>query len=295
MRFLAILPVLLCIASLILTFLCLFAGHGHNGFMEDYALVTLNTSRIGENFFNTTQPESSNPFTAFIHNITSSIENDIEAGLNSLAKDLGIHDFYSVHILDFCEGYYTPGAVPNATLSKSDISKNVTKCSNSTAIYNFNPHYTLQQELDNSGHENINLTALGWPEEIDKGIRDLRVAAKAMFVLYCVSIGLVFIALVLASLGVCFDGRFNASINILVDWLAFFALAIASAIATAIAIKAADIVNEHGKKAGIQANKGTKFMALTWVATALMFLASFIWCFACIKGRKSPKPKSFAG
>lgn len=43
MRFLAVLPVLLTAAALILTFLCLFAG-SKPGFMEDYAVVTVKTT-----------------------------------------------------------------------------------------------------------------------------------------------------------------------------------------------------------------------------------------------------------
>ena len=47
MRPLAILPLLLSAAALVLAFLCLFAGH-KTSFMQDYSLLTLNTSRIGE-------------------------------------------------------------------------------------------------------------------------------------------------------------------------------------------------------------------------------------------------------
>lgn len=43
MRFSAILPVLLCAAALVLSFLCLFAGSS-KGFMEDYALVTVSST-----------------------------------------------------------------------------------------------------------------------------------------------------------------------------------------------------------------------------------------------------------
>lgn len=46
MRFSALLPVVFIAASFVLTFLCLFAG-SNKGFMEDYAALTLNTSRIG--------------------------------------------------------------------------------------------------------------------------------------------------------------------------------------------------------------------------------------------------------
>lgn len=40
MRLLALLPIALCIASLVLAFLCLFAG-SRRGFMEDYAILTV--------------------------------------------------------------------------------------------------------------------------------------------------------------------------------------------------------------------------------------------------------------
>lgn len=47
-RLLAILPVLVTIVAFILSFLCVYAGHTP-GMMEEYAIFTLNTSRIGEN------------------------------------------------------------------------------------------------------------------------------------------------------------------------------------------------------------------------------------------------------
>lgn len=40
MRLLALLPIALCITSLVLAFLCLFAG-SRRGFMEDYAILTV--------------------------------------------------------------------------------------------------------------------------------------------------------------------------------------------------------------------------------------------------------------
>lgn len=47
-RLIAILPVLVTITAFILSFLCVYAGHTP-GMMEEYAIFTLNTSRIGEN------------------------------------------------------------------------------------------------------------------------------------------------------------------------------------------------------------------------------------------------------
>ena len=47
-RLIAVLPVLVTITAFTLSFLCVYAGHTP-GMMEDYAIFTLNTSRIGEN------------------------------------------------------------------------------------------------------------------------------------------------------------------------------------------------------------------------------------------------------
>lgn len=284
MRLAALIPVLLCTAALVLSFLCLFAGSSKN-FMEEYSIVTLNTSRIGQSLFNTSK-SSSNPLVGLLDNLTNSIESDVNQDISSFAKDLGLHDFYSAHLLDFCEGYYTPGPVPNATLSRSSIHKNVTSCSNKTAAYTFDPQTTLQKELNQSGHSNIDLSDLDWPSDVSKGLRALRIAQKATFILYCIAIGFIGIALLLALVGVFFEGRLSAFINVLVDWLAFLAIGLASAIATAIAVKASHVINHYGNDIGISAQKGGKFLVLTWVATAVMLVASMVWCFDCIVGHR---------
>ena len=187
--------------------------------------------------------------------------------------------------MDYCEGYYLPGPVPNSTVPAGSIHKNVTSCSNNTANHHFNPSAVLQEQLDKSG-TGVTLDDLHWPSGIDDGLHALDVAQSAVFVLYCIAIGLTFFAFVMAVIGLFFEGRLNAFANVLVDGIAFIAIAIASAIATVIAIKAAHIINKYGKDIDISANAGHKFIALTWVATVIVFVASVVWCFDCIVGRK---------
>lgn len=177
--------------------------------------------------------------------------------------------------------------MPNATISKSDISKNVTACSNRTAMYNFDPRQMLQRELNESGHGNINLTDLGWPDEVDDAIHALEVVSNAMFVLYCIGIAFAGLALISALVSIFFNGRLSAFVNIVIDLIAFLAVGIASALATAIAVKAAKIINDKGDRVGISAQKGNKFMILTWVATGCLFVASLVWCFDCVVGRRN--------
>lgn len=224
---------------------------------------------------------------SFIDNITNSIESEIQDGVSSIAKDLGLHDFYSVHLMDYCEGYFVPSAVPNDTISRSDIHKNVTACANRTALFDFDPQQVLQRELNRSGHGDIHLSDLQWPESIDKGFNDLRITAKAMFVLYCIAIGFIVLALVAAVVGLFHSGTMTMVSNVIIDWLAFITIGVASAIATAIAVKGASIINKYGNEIGIAANKGTKFLVLTWVATGLMIIATFTWCFALFSHRRS--------
>lgn len=189
--------------------------------------------------------------------------------------------------MNYCEGYYTPSAVPNDTVSKSDISKNVTACANRTALFNFDPEEVLQRELNESGHSNIGLTDLDWPDSVNKGFNTLRVSAKAMFVIYCIAIGFIGAALLAAIVSVFFPGgHLIPLLNLIIDWLAFVVIGVASAIATAIAVKGASIINKYGNDIGIAANKGSKFLILTWVATGLMLLTTFVWCFACFSHRR---------
>lgn len=154
-------------------------------------------------------------------------------------------------------------------------------------MYSFNPRQTLQQELNETGHSNINLTDLKWPSQVDDGLHALKVASEATFVLYCIAIGFMAVAMLSALLSFSFEGRLSSFINVLIDWLAFLAIGIASAIVTAIITKATDLINKYGNDIGISAQKGGKFLVLTWVATGLMLVASMVWCFDCIVGRRS--------
>ena len=156
-------------------------------------------------------------------------------------------------------------------------------------MYSFDPRATLQRELDESEYgSRVNLTDLGWPDSIDDAMRALEIASNAGFVLYCIGIAFAFLALILAlaTLFTAKGGKLSACANISVDLIAFVAVGVASALATAIAVKAAEVVNEKGEGVGVSARRGGKFMALTWVATACLLVASVVWCFDCFAGSR---------
>lgn len=199
--------------------------------------------------------------------------------------NLCTQDFYSAHLLDYCYGQYTPSESPNATLSLSDISKNVTGCSNRTAMFYFNPTQILEDALNSSGVD-VTLSDLEWPSDIQRGLDALRIVSITAFVLYCIAIGLLFLSFASALAAIFLSGRLSACVNLLLGVLAFLAVGLASALVTAVIEKGGDVINEHGNKIGVQAVKGKKFLVITWVSTGLAFLMVVVWVAELCVGRR---------
>lgn len=83
----------------------------------------------------------------------------------------------------YCEGYYEPRAVPNATVSRSDITRNFTYCSPRSANFQFDPRDALQRDLNASGNSWLNVSDLNWPDEIDRGIDAIHIVQRVAFII----------------------------------------------------------------------------------------------------------------
>ncbi|KAL9004146.1 MAG: hypothetical protein Q9188_003016 [Gyalolechia gomerana] len=282
MRFTAIFPLLCTLVAFILSLLCIFAG-SKTGYIEEADILTLNTSMLGRLRLNTSKNSNS---------LLNSIENSIKGEVNNLIADvaqaLNIHDFYSAHLLNYCEGYYSPSPIANATV---DPHKNVTRCSNHTAMFHFDPTSVIQKELK----PGINLTDLQWPSAIKDAVHAVKVASRAMFVLYCIGVAAAGLALLGAFLGVFSGGRIAALANNGLALLAMMALGIASAIVSAIMSKVVHEVNKHGTDVGVTASKGKTFLGMTWAATGLMFVAAIAWIYEFVAFRRQQTSYVFEG
>ena len=137
------------------------------------------------------------------NNVTSTIEGDLQSFENDvadkLASKLGIKQWYSLHLMDMCEGTYAP----NATAKKAHY--NTSSCSNMTTMYHFNPTAEINKELQKSGLD-INITSLDWPDNIQKGLNKLNDALDAMFVLYCIGIAAAGLAILTALVAIFLSG-----------------------------------------------------------------------------------------
>jgi hypothetical protein len=284
MRFSALIPVLFSVGAFILTLLCVFAGSKVN-FLENGNMVTLNTSQLGHfKAFSISDPSGSgsNGLDKFEDNLTS-LGNDLLNGLSNAAGDvaddiaheLGLHDFYSAHLMGYCEGEYKG----NATVKGAP--KNVTACSKSEGMFWFDPREILDREL----HAGVTLEDLDWPSEIDDGLKTLKGTSNAMFVFYMIGVAAAGLSILTGLAGLS-GSRLISLANFTVTMIGFIALAVASILVTVIIVKAVHILNDFGKVIGLSAYRGSTFLGMTWAATALMLLASMVWVVECIMGRK---------
>jgi len=280
MRLLALVPIIFTLAATIIGFLCLFAGSKPN-FMSGYEILSLNTSRVGQNVLQS----SSSTVNSLLNLLPSSISGEI----TSLAHKLGIEDFYAMYPMDYCEGSYTPTSVPNATLSASHIHMNVTVCS-PKGRFNFTPGAAVQQALDKSG-TGLTLQDLDWPDSIDKDFGTLSTLTKAVMGLYIAAIIFCFLALVSAAVWLFSpEGRrLCGGLQGIASFVAFVVFGIASGLVTAVGVKGDHIIDKYGKDVGISANRSNKLLALTWAGTACLAVASLVGCLGCCFARRRVK------
>ena len=202
---------------------------------------------------------------------------------DKLAAELGIHQWYSLHLMDLCEGSYSPNA------TEKGAKKNVTKCSNQTAMYHFDITGELNSELE-AGKLHINLSTISWPSEIQDGINALNAAMDATFILYAIGIAAAGLAILTTVVAFFLSGSRAVSFG---NWglasLSFLALLIASIIITILQQKFTNIINKNGNEIGVYAYKGVKYLILTWVAAAVMFVAAAAWVVEFCIGRKNKR------
>ncbi|KAI5367613.1 hypothetical protein Slin14017_G026490 [Septoria linicola] len=282
MRCFAVVPILLLTAALILTFLCLFAGH-KQGFLENFQILSLNVSQLGEQSFLTVTQDNSEIGQLF-GALPENVQSAISQGVNTAAQSLGIPEFYNVNIMTVCQGDYDPNALAE------DASRNVTDCSDMRAGYRFDPRDQIQDEIDARGL-NIDISQLGWPDALDDALSVVEPITLGAFVLYVVNCAVIFIALIFSIMAIFTSGRLSACCNVGFNLLAFLISAATSAIITVVAVYGSDLINQYGEEYGVLASSGTSFLILTWFATGCLLVTALLWCVdcCCLSGRRKRK------
>ncbi|KAF7585730.1 hypothetical protein BBP40_010236 [Aspergillus hancockii] len=214
--------------------------------------------------------------------------------INSIARSIGLHDFYQVGLWNFCEGYNDSG---------------ITKCSKPETLYWFNPVKIIMSEL-------LSGATIALPGNITDALKIARIASHWMFVLFIIATVLTFIMIFLSPLAtssrppqtIAPDPNMNAAhpphrrrtfiflralpFSILSFLTALFTV-VATVVATVMFIIFKNVFTSEDYSLNIEAELGTRMMVFMWISSACN-LISFILqmgscCAACCGGRKSRK------
>lgn len=112
----------------------------------------------------------------------------------------------------------------------------------------------------------------------------------AIFVLYVLGICFTGIAMITTLLAFFMETGWVSIANWIVTLLAAICLFIASIMVTVVGSKVVDELNDKGNDIGVYADRGSKFLGLTWAPTVLMIAASVTWfTMCCTRLRKQKK------
>lgn len=177
--------------------------------------------------------------------------------VNSLARSLGLHDFYQVGIWNFCEGYSNEG---------------VTFCSKPIARYWFNPVEILLQEL-------LSGATIALPADINKILDLIKLASSVMFCFFLTGACMTFVSIFIAPITL-YSRWWSLPFAI---WTFFATLftTVATVIVTAMSIIFVNVAtSQPGIK--ISATIGKPFFVFMWIATAFSILGLLIHlCLLC--------------
>lgn len=132
--------------------------------------------------------------------------------------------------------------------------------------------------------QGVTLEQLGFPTtDVNRVVHALETAYKAMNICYLVGTILTCVTILTGFAGFLASRALEA-LNHVVALLAFLALGVASGIATAIAIKVKQVINDRAAVINVSANHSNKFLGMTWAAVACMLLVTMMWCCVCCCG-----------
>ncbi|KAI0852573.1 actin cortical patch SUR7/pH-response regulator pali [Daldinia vernicosa] len=300
-------PTILSLVGFVLAMIALFAGSGsQQQSMEQYHIIAINMSTFGHDLVPTASSSGSQPTATNgdgfgwddIQDGLDDIEGQIADELNGIANDiadqlsreLGISQWYSIHVTTACEGNFAPNATsPGAWY-------NTTNCTAQSAGVQFNLTDILQKEIS-AGPLNINAANIPIPDSIQQTIDYVNKFLLATFILFVLGAGfsgLSFLSCIITlTLRREVIGRGAILVNMVLAALAALSLAAGAAIATAISKRGASEINDQGAEYGISAVEGTQFMIISWVAFAVMFVTLAFWTVSCCMPRRQFGPTAY--
>ncbi|TGJ84494.1 hypothetical protein E0Z10_g4289 [Xylaria hypoxylon] len=289
-------PVLISFVAFVLVMIALLAGTGpQQESLEPYHIIAVNLSNFGQNLVATptssdTKPSETTGGSLFdqLADDARGLGQDITDGINNITneiagnviEELGISEWYSLHIMTICEGMFSPNAsAPGAWF-------NMTNCTAQQPGVRLNLSEILDHEIK-AGPLSLNVNQISIPDSVQNAIDTVNDALRALLVIYALASSLSGLSF-LVSLAVVVLLR--KKVNMLVIWanmaisgLGALILLIGSAIITYVNNKGVQEINDAGKDVGISGIRGSKLITLSWVSFGLMLFTSLYWSLPTVK------------
>ncbi|KAL9021358.1 MAG: hypothetical protein Q9185_001469 [Variospora sp. 1 TL-2023] len=211
------------------------------------------------------------------HIIPRSVPNSIL--INSIARTLGLHDFYQVGLWNFCEGY----------------GNTVDACSKPRTMYWFNPVEILLSEL-------LAGATIALPSNIIDALALVRKASRWMFALFLTGTCLTVPSILLAPLSIY--TRWASLPLTVLAFLAALTTTVAAIVASAMFVIFKEAIHSAADTVNIGVELGAKMFAFMWIASGaaiLGWLIQFGGCCCCASrrdvktGRRKGSKKAYAG
>ncbi|ESZ95739.1 hypothetical protein SBOR_3846 [Sclerotinia borealis F-4128] len=186
---------------------------------------------------------------------------------NSLARSLGLHDFYQVGLWNFCEGYNSDG---------------ITSCSPPKNLYWFNPVEILLNEL-------LSGATVALPADINKILSLIRIASHIMFGFFITGTIMNFLNIFLSP--VVLYSRWISGAYAIWTFISALLTTAATIIATIMFIIFRNVITSQAGL-NIGAKIGTQMFAFMWIGSSCSIIAWVIHVGMCCCGASRRDVKS---
>lgn len=253
-RFACILTPMLCtLASLVATVLLLIGGTKTNLLPSMYQF-RLDVRRIN--------------LQGSLDVIPGALNVNISTGVTQAnAQELGLSDFYTSHMWNYCSGNVTSGG-----------SWGIQRCTAAKSGYTFDVESIVDAESTRE------ITFPDSVKKVQKGINIIQKIMAACYVLGAVSTGACFIVGWFGLLS-----RWGSCITTIIADAAFLFILAGSICSTALSYSLKSAFNKAFDSFGVSCTIGSQWQSATWAATVFALAASVFWMMStcCCSGRTS--------
>lgn len=268
--FVRIIAFIATLAAFVLPLLLLLSGRTPS-YLPPLHIIELNTSHLMP--ASTIDDAIADTGIPFLDDLADSVSSSASDTVNAVADRLGVHDFYTAHLLTYCWGE----------------EQDVTGCDGQHVPFEFDPIPILETDLV----DDVTLENLGFPvDDVKDKMRILKTVYKVMGIFVLVATILAGVSVLVGIWGL-FGGRLSAALLGTLMGIAALLLIVAAVMATIIAIKVRDVLNRELDDVGITADESRDFLGVMWGAVAAALLATTVWGLGCcMGGRKHSKRDS---